>query len=56
MKFILILYFFAIILVCNAGLFRRVVRSEPVQTTITTNDEVKRSESIEVDENTSNPG
>lgn len=29
MKIVLILYFFAIILVCNGGLLRRVVRSEP---------------------------
>ena len=29
MKFVLILNIFAIILVCNAGLLRRVVRSEP---------------------------
>lgn len=56
MKFILIFYFFAIILVCNAGLLRRVVRSEPVQNTITTNDEIKNSESIEVAETISEPG
>ena len=29
MKFVLILYIFAIFLVCNAGPLRRIVRSEP---------------------------
>ncbi|CAG9802687.1 unnamed protein product [Chironomus riparius] len=43
MKFVLILYIFAIILVCNAGSLRRVVRNEPDE-----NENV--TESPEVDE------
>jgi len=34
MKFILILYIFAIILVCNGGLLRRIARSEPVESEV----------------------
>jgi len=50
------LYLFAIILVCNAGLLRRIVRSESVQTTIRTNDEVKNTKITKVYETTSEPG
>lgn len=50
MKFVLILYISAIILVCNAGPLRRIVRSEPDENENVEINGIENSESTKADE------
>jgi len=50
MKLVLILYIFAIILVCNAGPLRRIVRSEPDENENVEIKGTENSKSTKVDE------